>query len=131
MTHLCRHVAGLTESRAENIFKYRAENGPFKSREELKKVKLIGDKTFEQCAGFLRIDPTADGLVDLLDSTWVHPESYTLAEQIMYECNVKKKDIGTVPFIAKIKGFMEKNSIEDLAKDFSKPKERVRMLNSL
>ncbi|XP_037026031.1 uncharacterized protein YdcI [Bradysia coprophila] len=123
---LLRHVAGLTESRAENIFKHRMENGPFKSREELKKVKLIGSKTFEQCAGFLRIEPTTeDDVVDLLDSTWIHPESYILAERIMCKCGVKKEDIGTGPFIAKIKEFMQKNSSEQLAKEFKKPKERI------
>lgn len=120
--HCCRHVAGLTESRAENIFKYRMENGSFTSREELKKVKLIGNKTFEQCAGFLRIEQSTD----LLDSTWIHPESYSLAERIMNKCNVKKENIGTEPFIAKIKQFMQKNSSEQLAIELKKPKERVR-----
>lgn len=128
---LLRHVAGLTESRAENICKYRTENGPFQSRDELKKVKLIGSKTFEQCAGFLRIVPSTTGRTanyNVLDSTWVHPESYTLAQKIMRKCNVQKENIGTVPFIAKINEFSNKISIDDLAKEFKAPKERVRKL---
>lgn len=125
---LLRHVAGLTETRAENICKHRMENGPFKSRDELKKVKLIGGKTFEQCAGFLRIDPSsADGMKNFnrLDATWVHPESYALAERIMKKCGVKKEDIGTSSFIAKVREFAGKNSIDELAKEFNQPKERV------
>ncbi len=123
----CRHVAGLTESRAENICKYRVENGPFKSRDDLKKVKLIGEKTFEQCAGFLQIKPPSDGIenYNLLDSTWVHPESYALAQRIMTKCKVKMQDIGTAPFIAKVKEFRQNNLVEQLAKELKKPKERV------
>lgn len=123
----CRHISGLTEVRAENICKYRAENGPFKSREDLKKVKLIGGKTFEQCAGFLRIEPTTAEIdnYNLLDSTWIHPESYNLAERIMKKCNVKKQNIGTSAFIDKIKEFLLNNSIEELANEFKQPKERV------
>lgn len=80
-----RHIAGLNATRAENILKYRMENGPFKSRDELKKVKSIGDKTFTQCAGFVRIEPLTANVTkyNLLDSTWVHPESYRTAEKIM------------------------------------------------
>lgn len=105
------------------------ENGPFKSREELKKVKLIGSKTFEQCAGFLRIEPSTEDIdgYNLLDSTWIHPESYNLTEQIMKKCNVKKLNIGSAAFIGKIKEFLLKNSLEQLAKEFKQPKERVRI----
>lgn len=126
----CRHVAGLKEAQAQNICKYRAENGPFKFREELKKVNSIGKKTFEQCAGFLRIEPTGqkNKNYNLLDSTWIHPESYSLAEKIMKKCNVKKQDIGSTEFIGKIKEFMQKNSVEQLAKELNEPPESVRIL---
>lgn len=125
--HLCRHVAGLTQVRAENIFEYRTKNGPFKSREEIKKVKLIGEKTFEQCAGFLRIVPKPEQLkgYNLLDSTWIHPESYNLAEKIMSKCNLKKDNIGSSKFIAKIKDFKLSNNLDQLAKEFKQSKEKV------
>jgi len=58
---------------------YRETNGKFKRREELKKVKKLGDKTFEQCAGFLRI-PDGD---NVLDNTSVHPESYEAAKKLL------------------------------------------------
>lgn len=64
----------MNVARAENIIKYRTEIGPFQTREELKKVKAIGPKTFEQCAGFIRIDQTTakiKGKSNILDSTWV------------------------------------------------------------
>jgi len=73
---LLQYVAGITTKVAANIVEYRENVGKFKSREELKKVKGLGPKTFTQCAGFLRIP---DGL-DPLDNTAVHPESYDIAE---------------------------------------------------
>jgi len=76
---LLSYVSGITTSVANNIVKYREENGLFKSREEFLKVPKLGPKTFEQCAGFLRV-PESD---DILDNTAVHPESYDIAEQVM------------------------------------------------
>jgi uncharacterized protein len=75
---LLRYVAGVTERTAVNIVKYRDENGRFRSRAQLMKVPGIGPKTFEQAAGFLRI---RDG-ENPLDMTAVHPESYSVVEQI-------------------------------------------------
>lgn len=76
---LLGYVSGITASVAENVVQYREENGLFKSRKEFLKVPKLGPKTFEQCAGFLRI-PESDSI---LDNTAVHPESYNIAEQIM------------------------------------------------
>jgi uncharacterized protein len=75
---LLRYVAGITERTALNIVQFRDENGRFTSRAQLKNVPGVGDKTFEQAAGFLRIR----GGSQPLDSTAVHPESYSLVEQI-------------------------------------------------
>jgi uncharacterized protein len=75
---LLRYVAGMTERTALNIVKYRDENGRFRSRAQLMKVPGVGPKTFEQAAGFLRI---RDG-ENPLDGTAVHPESYSVVEQI-------------------------------------------------
>jgi uncharacterized protein len=72
------YVSGLNEQTAQNIIDYRNEHGAFVSRNDLKKVPRLGAKTFEQCAGFLRIS----GAKNILDSTAVHPESYAVVEKM-------------------------------------------------
>ena len=86
---LLSHVAGINMSTARNIVSYREENGPFRERKELKKVAKLGEKTFAQCAGFMRI---ADG-TEPLDSTAVHPESYKAAEAMLEKLGIEKGDI--------------------------------------
>jgi protein Tex len=81
---LLTYVSGLGPSLAQKIVDYRTENGPFKSRKELNKVPRMGDKAFEQCAGFLRIP----GGIHPLDNSAVHPESYYVVEKMA-------KDLGT------------------------------------
>ncbi|WP_058363978.1 Tex family protein, partial [Xanthomonas translucens] len=76
---LLSRVSGLSASVAENIVRHRDDNGPFKRRKDLLKVPRLGDKTFEQCAGFLRI---ADG-DEPLDASSVHPEAYPVVERIV------------------------------------------------
>ena len=76
--HLLSYISGLGPALAQNIVKYRTENGPFKARKELKKVPRMGEKAFEQSAGFLRI---RNG-VHPLDNTAVHPESYSIVEKM-------------------------------------------------
>ncbi|HYG07156.1 MAG TPA: Tex family protein [Stenotrophomonas sp.] len=76
---LLARVSGLSSTVAENIVRHRDENGPFKRRKELLKVPRLGEKTFEQCAGFLRI---ADG-DEPLDASAVHPEAYPVVERIV------------------------------------------------
>jgi len=85
---LMTYVSGLGPQLAGNIIKYRKEKGPFKSREELKKVSRLGPKAFEQAAGFLRIA----GAVNPLDSSAVHPESYAIVESMASDlgCTVKE-----------------------------------------
>lgn len=79
---LLSHVAGINSTIAKNIVAYRTENGAFTDRQQLKKVSKLGAKTFEQCAGFLRIPNAANPL----DQTAVHPESYAAAEAILDAC---------------------------------------------
>ncbi len=86
---LLKYVSGINETIAKNIVAYRDENGRFKSRKELKKVKRLGDKAFEQCAGFLRIREGAEPL----DNTAVHPESYDLAKRLMTSIGYGSKDL--------------------------------------
>ncbi len=86
---LLSYVAGINATSAKNIVKYREENGEFKSRAEIKKVPRIGDKAFEQCAGFLRVS----GSSEILDCTGVHPESYTAARSLLKKFDYSPDDV--------------------------------------
>ncbi len=80
---LLSYVSGIGEKLAENIVKYREENGAFSSRNEIKKVPRLGEKAFEQSAGFLRIKNAKN----ILDDSAVHPERYNLVKQIAKDVN--------------------------------------------
>lgn len=86
---LLSRIAGVSSTVAKNIVAYREENGTFKSRNELKKVSKLGPKAFEQCAGFLRVPESSNPL----DNTGVHPESYSVAKQLIELCGYKVSDI--------------------------------------
>lgn len=88
---LLQHVSGLTKTTAQNIVEFRGEVGLFDNRKQLKKVKRLGPKAFEQSAGFLRI-PDGD---ELFDNTGIHPETYKEAEQILAIVGVDKEDLGS------------------------------------
>lgn len=86
---LLTYVSGLGPTLAQNIVEFRNENGPFKSRAQLKKVPRLGDKAFEQAAGFLRISKAKHPL----DSSAVHPERYALVEQMAKDVNASVSDL--------------------------------------
>ena len=86
---LLSHVAGINMGIAKNIVAYREENGAFRSRKELKKVSKLGEKTFNQCAGFMRISEGENPL----DGTSVHPESYGSAEEMLRKLGMEKEDL--------------------------------------
>ena len=88
---LLSRVVCLSSSTSKKVVGWREENGAFASRAQLKKVKGLGPKAFEQCAGFLRIP----GAKKALDGTAVHPESYPAAEKLLSLCGFADKDIGT------------------------------------
>ncbi|MCG7436363.1 uncharacterized protein SAMN02787081_01870 [Lysinibacillus fusiformis] len=88
---LLQYVSGLSKTVAENIVKVREENGQFTTRVQLKKIPRLGAKTYEQAIGFLRISEAKNPF----DSTGIHPESYHLAEQILGEAKIDKKELGT------------------------------------
>jgi len=90
-SHLLTYVSGLGPQLARNIIDYRTENGPFRSRKELLKVKRMGEKAFEQSAGFLRIRNAAYPL----DSSAVHPESYHIVERMSADLNCDIKELIT------------------------------------
>ena len=87
--HLLTYVSGLGPSLAQAIVGFRTENGQFKSRQQLKKVARLGDKAYEQCAGFLRIREAANPL----DNTAVHPESYGVVEKMAKDASVSIADL--------------------------------------
>ena len=85
---LLSHVSGLNKTISENIVKYREENGMIASRQDIKKVPRLGEKAFEQAAGFLRI-PESD---NFLDNTGVHPESYKAVERLLEKLDITQLD---------------------------------------
>jgi len=87
--HLLIYISGLGPQLAQNIVDYRTENGAFNSRKQLMKVPKMGAKTFEQCAGFLRIPDSAH----LLDNSAVHPESYGIVEAMAKDLNMGINDL--------------------------------------
>lgn len=87
--HLLSYVAGLGPTLAANIVKYRTENGNFKTRNQIKKVPRLGEKAFEQAAGFLRITQASNPL----DSSGVHPERYELVDKIAKDLNCKTSEL--------------------------------------
>ena len=88
---LMEHISGINKTTAKNIVKYREDNGEFHNRNELLKVKKLGSKTFEQCAGFMRV-PEAD---NQLDNTAVHPESYKATLMFLDKLGYTLDDIGS------------------------------------
>ena len=87
--HLLAYVSGLGPTLAENVVKYRKENGAFADRKQLKKVARMGAKSYEQAAGFLRIREGKN----VLDTTAVHPESYPIVKQIAKDAKVKVENL--------------------------------------
>ena len=95
---LLKYVSGISKKAIDKIIEYRNENGKIKSREEIKKKKLLSDKVYEQAIGFLRV---VDG-DNILDSTAIHPESYDIATKLLSEFGYNKEDIGSSELIQKL-----------------------------
>lgn len=122
--HLLTYVSGLSATLAKNIVEYRARNGAFADREELRKVSLMGPKTFEQCAGFLRIR----GAGNPLDNSAVHPETYHVVEAMASDLGCTVTDLIQQPElrkkVVKKKYVSEKVgefTIDDIMKELEKP----------
>lgn len=122
--HVLTYVSGIGKTLAKNITDYRSEVGYFKSRKDLLKVPRLGAKVYEQAAGFLRI---ADG-INPLDNSSVHPESYSLVEQMAKDLGVKVGQmIGNKELIAKVdkEKYVTKEvgliSIAEILNELSKP----------
>ncbi len=98
-SYLLSYVSGIGPALAENIVEYRSENGAYKSRKDLLKVKRLGGKAFEQCAGFLRIH----GAANPLDNSAVHPEAYHIVDKMAKDLGVKTSElVGNAELCSKI-----------------------------
>ncbi len=133
--HLLSYVSGIGPSIAQNIVDYRNEKGAFKSRLELLKVKRLGGKVFEQCAGFLRI-PDA---INPLDNSAVHPERYELVEKMAKDINrsvseiikeeSKRNELDIKKYVSQDVGLPTLNDIiEELAKPGRDPRQTPKVL---
>ena len=123
-SYLLSYVSGIGPSLAENIVDYRAENGPYKSRRDLLKVKRLGDKAFEQCAGFLRIADAADPL----DNSAVHPEAYHIVAAMAKDLGISTKElVGNAEMCSKIEssryvsGDFGLPTVNDIINELKKP----------
>ena len=122
--HLLSYVSGIGPALALNIVNYRDENGPFASRSQLLKVKRLGDKAFEQCAGFLRIP----GAANPLDNSAVHPERYAVVEKMASDLGV---DVPVLISDASVRGKVDVNryvadgiglpTLNDIMAELAKP----------
>jgi uncharacterized protein len=131
--HLLTYISGLGPQLAQNIVDYRAENGPFRTRKELLKVKRMGEKAFEQSAGFLRIRNAENPL----DASAVHPESYHVVEKMSKDlgCDLreliadenKRKEIKLEKYITPVTGLPTlKDIIQELAKPGRDPRSKIK-----
>lgn len=122
--HLLQYVSGLGPSLAKNIVEYRAQNGDFKSRQQLMKVPRLGGKAFEQAAGFLRIENASNPL----DNSAVHPESYPVVEKIAKDLNTNvaelmkkpelRRQINPQKYVSETTGLL---TLQDILKELDKP----------
>lgn len=110
---LLSYVSGINKTIANNIVKYRDENGKLKERKELLKVPKLGKVAFEQCAGFIRI---FDGK-NPLEVTAVHPESYDVAEKLLQKVGYEKSDLADKEKLNQIKAHLSALNVDNVAKE--------------
>jgi uncharacterized protein len=132
-SYLLSYVSGLGPALAENIVVHRSENGPFRSREELKKVKRLGDKAYEQAAGFLRVRDSENPL----DNSAVHPEAYPQVKKMAKQLKVELNElIGNDTLLTKITkadfpeidGFTFDDILKELKKPGRDPRKKAKVL---
>ena len=123
-SYLLSYVSGIGPALADNIVEYRTEHGSYKSRKELLKVKRLGDKAFEQCAGFLRIH----GAENPLDNSAVHPEAYHIVDRMAQDLNVRTSElVGNAELCSRIEAtrYVDGNfglpTINDIINELRKP----------
>ncbi|XP_049963184.1 S1 RNA-binding domain-containing protein 1 [Schistocerca serialis cubense] len=124
---ILRHIAGLSATKVQNLIEWRSTRGPFINRNQLKLVKGIGSKTFEQCAGFIRIMPqtlemretknlaSAGEKPNVLDQTWIHPESYGIVNRFLTICCLRLEDFGKPDFVERVHNVVEQRGLTQLS----------------
>lgn len=132
--YLLQYISGIGSTLAENIVAYRTENGPFKTREEIKLVPRMGEKVFEQCAGFLKVEGD-----NILDNTSIHPEQYKNVELLAKSLGKKVEDLINNEnleslkiedhLINKIGKLTIKDILNELAKPGFDPRKKIRKFN--
>ncbi|TWW78344.1 S1 RNA-binding domain-containing protein 1 [Takifugu flavidus] len=151
---LMRHVAGLNVGRARSIAEWREQNGPFINREQLKLVKGMGPKTYQQCAGFIRINPQTSTVSSLpcvpakaaakkgkgkavisvstsfnpLDQTCIHPESYHVAQRFLSIVGGSTDPIGSSQLRQRVENKLRSSSMEELAKTVDTSTETLQLI---
>uniref|UniRef100_A0A674PLH3 S1 RNA binding domain 1 n=1 Tax=Takifugu rubripes TaxID=31033 RepID=A0A674PLH3_TAKRU len=151
---LMRHVAGLNVGRARSIAEWREQNGPFINREQLKLVKGMGPKTYQQCAGFIRINPQTRGVsiqpvllskaaakkgkgkavisvstsFNPLDQTCIHPESYHVAQRFLSIVGGSTDPIGSSQLRQRVENKLRSSSMEELAKTVDTSTETLQLI---
>uniref|UniRef100_A0A674MX58 S1 RNA binding domain 1 n=1 Tax=Takifugu rubripes TaxID=31033 RepID=A0A674MX58_TAKRU len=147
---LMRHVAGLNVGRARSIAEWREQNGPFINREQLKLVKGMGPKTYQQCAGFIRINPQTRTCRDHfesqgpkgkgkavisvstsfnpLDQTCIHPESYHVAQRFLSIVGGSTDPIGSSQLRQRVENKLRSSSMEELAKTVDTSTETLQLI---
>ena len=123
-SYLLSYVSGIGPSLAENIVEYRSENGAYTSRKQLLKVKRLGEKVFEQCAGFLRISDADNPL----DNSAVHPEAYHIVDKMARDLKVSAKELvgnaelcGRIDAARYVEGDFGLPTINDIINELKKP----------
>lgn len=114
---LLKYVSGINSSLAKKIVAYRDTNGKITSREDLKKVSGLGPKAFEQCAGFLKIPESSNPL----DNTWVHPENYEVAKEVLPLVQKKEKISAELKKQLEEKYSVGETTINDIVEELAKP----------
>lgn len=112
---LLRYVSGLNQLTARRIYEYRRQNGPFRNRLQLREVPGIGEATFVQAAGFLKI---LDG-DNPLDATWIHPESYPVAEKVLEVLGFKPQDLRQREQVEKLRQSIDKVNPRELSRQLN------------
>jgi len=110
---LLRYVSGLNQLTARRLYEYRCEKGPFRNREQLREVPGLGEATFVQAAGFLKI-PDGD---NPLDATWIHPESYDAANRVLERLHGAAADLREKETVAALAERIAQVDLEALAKE--------------
>lgn len=123
-SYLLSYVSGIGPALADNIVEYRSANGAYRSRQDLLKVKRLGEKAFEQCAGFLRITEA----LNPLDNSAVHPEAYHIVDKMAADLGVSSKElVGNAELCSKIEAYRYVSgdfglpTVNDIINELKKP----------